>query len=254
MDRDPSATHPSAVVPVDAPVPDRRRELFAIRAVAFAPLVAVAVAYAVHAPFAAELDRGVGLLARGDTAGLHAWAGELGPWAPLGTTLLMVVQAIAAPIPAVLVTATNAWLFGWKQGGMLSIAQATLAALVCYALARSLGEPLVARVVSSAARARADALMESHGAATVLVARLLPFVPFDPISYVAGLARMPVRSFTWATLVGQIPAGMTYAYLAEQSREPSALIVQVPAALIGLVILGAGVRRWLLGPRIAPSG
>jgi uncharacterized membrane protein YdjX (TVP38/TMEM64 family) len=230
---------------MDAVLPTRRgREYFAIQALALLPFAVFGAAYFAHAEFATEVDRGVGLLARWDRDGLRDWAADLGPWAALWTTLLMVVQALAAPIPAFLVTATNSWLFGWVVGGALSIVQATLAALVCEALARSLGEPLVVRTTSSEQRARADLVMKKHGATAVLVARLMPFVPFDPISYAAGLARMPVGSFVWATLVGQIPAGMTYAYLA-QTKDPNLLFVSVPAALLGLAVLGAATRRAL---------
>ena len=92
-------------------------------------IVLAPVALALARPDArGALGRGVALLASGDLDGLRAWGADLGAWAPLGTTALMLAQAIAAPLPAVFVTWTNSWLFGPLAGGLLSIAQATLAA------------------------------------------------------------------------------------------------------------------------------
>lgn len=41
----------------------------------------------------------------------------------------------------------------------------------------------------------------------------MPFVPFDPISYAAGLTSMSAWSFTWATGLGQLPATIIYSYI-----------------------------------------
>src|SRR5687768_14631811 len=100
--------------------------LVVLRIVSLAPLVMGLALYLSHDGFRLAMQRGVAALASGDLEGLRAWGGELGVWAIAGTTVLMVVQALAAPIPAVLVTWTNAWLFGWFWGGLLSIVQATL--------------------------------------------------------------------------------------------------------------------------------
>jgi uncharacterized membrane protein YdjX (TVP38/TMEM64 family) len=216
-----------------------------VQALALAPLIAGVAVYALHAPSRAALDAGVSALARGDLAALRAWGTELGAWAMLGTTVLMVVQALAAPIPAVFVTWTNSWLFGPLAGGAISIVQATLAALICFALARAFGEPLVARLLPFDALKRAEAFMLEHGARAVLIARLMPVVPFDPISYVAGLSRMRAGAFAWATLVGQVPAGMAYAYLGHEITRPARLVVAGACVVLALLALALAVRSAL---------
>lgn len=243
-------TDSSPAEPGEAPADAGARGVLAFRLLqlaCFAPLIAAVIAYFVAPDFQATMDVGIHAVSTADLAALRQWGQSLGPWAWLFTSLLMVVQAIAAPIPAVLVTATNAWLFGWVAGGILSIVSATVAATICYVLARSFGEPLVLRLVSREHLAKTDAFIERHGATAVLVARLVPFVPFDPISYVAGLTRMRVWTFFWATLLGQIPAGMTYSYLATQADKPNVLLIVAPSAFLGLVVLGVAARRALLG-------
>jgi uncharacterized membrane protein YdjX (TVP38/TMEM64 family) len=223
------------------------RALTWLRIASLAPLAGGLALYAAHEPTRTALDTGVSALVHGDLPALRRWGSALGGYAILGTTVLMVVQAIAAPIPAVLVTVTNSWLFGWFQGGLLSCAQATLAALLCFALARAFGEPLVARLMPARALKKAEAFMLEHGAAAILVARLMPLVPFDPISYVAGLTRMRWTSFTWATLLGQIPAGLAYSYLGAQIDRPSQFAISFAGVMLGLIAAGALARRTLTG-------
>ena len=189
-----------------------QRALWLVRVVTLLVLVVVLVCYVMFPTLRAQLSSGVALLLHGDLIGLRTWTAQFGPWAPLASLFLMIVQAIAAPIPAVLITGANGLLFGPFLGGLLSIVSATLAAAVCFLLARSFGEPFVSRLVPPTVLQRTNAFMAQHGTAAVLIARLLPVVPFDPISYVAGLTQMRLTAFCWATLVGQIPAGMTYAY------------------------------------------
>lgn len=54
-----------------------------------------------------------------------------------------------------------------------------------------------------------------YGTHTIIICRLLPFVPMDPVSYIAGLTGMNFRTFLWATAIGQIPVLMMYSYFGE---------------------------------------
>ena len=51
---------------------------------------------------------------------MRAFISKYGPWAMLVSSLLMIFQSLAAPLPAFFITLTNANLFGWWQGCILS--------------------------------------------------------------------------------------------------------------------------------------
>ncbi|HBX3377016.1 TPA: TVP38/TMEM64 family protein [Klebsiella pneumoniae] len=55
-------------------------------------------------------------------------------------------------------------------------------------------------------------LFHRFGPQTILVCRLLPFVPFDPVSYAAGLTSLRFWPFMLATGVGQLPATIVYSW------------------------------------------
>lgn len=218
-----------------------------IRAAATLPVVALGVALVADDGLRELLVEGCRRLFDRDLDGVRRIGESLGPWAAAYTTLLMIAQALAAPIPAFVVTAANSLLFGPLVGAALSVASATLAAVICFGLARAWGEPLVARYVAPRTRARMDELAAEHGATAVLVARLVPFVPFDPVSYLAGLTPMRLGPFVRATLVGQIPAAIGYSYLAQGMAQPRHFLAMAVAVVGGLALLGVAVHR-LTGP------
>jgi len=239
-----------AVEQPDKSAPQQKQaSLLLLRLGTLLVFVAGLVAYCVFPTLRAQLSSGIILLLSGDLSGLRAWTAQFGLWAPLASLFLMIVQAIVAPIPAILITAVNSLLFGPFLGGLLSIVSATIAAAVCFLLARSLGEPFVSRLVSPSVLQRTNTFMTQHGTAAVLIARLIPIVPFDPISYAAGLTEMRLAAFCWATLVGQIPAGMTYSYVGQDIYRPGHLVVKGIGAFLGLLILGWAVRHVLVRRR-----
>lgn len=138
---------------------------------------------------------------------------SFGVLAPLISFLLMVFQAILAPLPAFLITFANAALFGWVYGAALSWISAMVGALLCFYIARFLGRDVVEKLTSKMALESVDAFFKRHGVYAILIARLLPFISFDVVSYAAGLTSMSLRSFLVATGIGQLPATLVYSYV-----------------------------------------
>ncbi len=156
------------------------------------------------------------VLARGDVVFVRDYLRGFGAWAPVISALLMVFQSVAAPLPAFMITFANGLLFGWAWGAALSWSSAMLGAAVCFAIARALGRPIVEKLVGgSSALEVSDLFFERYGERAVLIARLLPFVSFDIISYGAGLTSMRFRRFWIATGIGQLPATLVYSYLGQ---------------------------------------
>ena len=87
-----------------------------------------------------------------------------------------------------------------------------LGAAVCFGLARFLGRDVVSRLTGKGVLQSVDQFFVSYGAKSIFIARLLPFVPFDPISYAAGLTGMRFVPFMIATGLGQLPATLVYSY------------------------------------------
>ena len=158
---------------------------------------------------------------------------SFGIWAPVVSFLLMVLQSLAAPLPAFIITFANAGLFGWVKGAILSWSSAMAGAALCYAIARIYGRSVVEKFTTRAALREVDVFFERYGKWAVLIARLLPFVSFDVVSYAAGLTSMGFWEFFWATGLGQLPATIVYSYVGDM------LVGSVKTFVFGLLIVFA---------------
>ena len=232
-------------------------KLRVLQALCLLPLPVLAGVFFLSPPFQAGVSEAFSLLRSGDLSGLESWARATGGWAPLIMAGLMVLQAISPiPIPALVVTITNSFLFGPLLGGLLSILSANIAAMVCFSIGRLFGEQVVERLVSEQTKARIDQLAGVHGIRAVFVARLIPIVPFDGVSYLCGIGRVRAAPFFFATLLGQAPAAMLYSFLAQEAaagmkgeRDPWLVTVTIVLSVLGLLCLSWWIRGLLLGRR-----
>ena len=157
----------------------------------------------------------IGLFQSLDIQKVKEYLLSFGVWAPVISFLLMVFQSLAAPLPAFLITFANAALFGWVYGAMLSWFSAMIGAILCFYIANLLGREAVEKLTSKTALQSVDGFFEKHGRYAILIARLLPFISFDIISYAAGLTKMKTKDFIIATGIGQLPATLIYSYAGE---------------------------------------
>ena len=149
----------------------------------------------------------------GNFSAMRQFIAKYGKWAMLISSLLMIFQSLAAPLPAFFITLTNANLFGWWQGCILSWASSMAGAVLCFYIARILGRDIVEKICTKGALLSVEQFFEKYGTKCILIARLLPFISFDVVSYAAGLTAMDFWSFFIATGVGQMPACIVYSYV-----------------------------------------
>ena len=160
-------------------------------------------------PVNATMNNILKMFASGDFTVVRQFVESYGAYAALVSFLLMILQSIAAPLPAFLLTFANANLFGWWKGAILSWSSAMAGAAVCFYIARLLGRDAVEKLTSRTGLKQIDEFFEKHGRLSILIARLLPFISFDIVSYAAGLTSMSFGSF----FIGQLPATIIYSYV-----------------------------------------
>ncbi len=173
-------------------------------------------------------------------AGTLAWLRALGPWAAAGGVGLLVAD-IALPIPSTIVMSALGATYGFWLGGLLATLGSMLAGLTAYGCARWAGRPAAIWIAGEDGLARTEELFARGGAWLVLTSRWLPILP-EAVACLAGLARMPFRTFFWALTVGSVPLGLTFAWIGTLTEDRSGLAL----ALSALIPVGAWVlsRRW----------
>jgi uncharacterized membrane protein YdjX (TVP38/TMEM64 family) len=176
-------------------------------------IVGLICVYLFVTPVRTSIEKIVSLFGKLDVEAIKEYILSFGIWAPIISFLLMVFQSVAAPLPAFLITFANASLFGWVKGALLSWSSAMAGATLCFYIARIYGRNTAEKLTSKFALEEIDKFFDKYGDYAILIARLLPFISFDIVSYAAGLTAMGFWSFFWATGLGQLPATLVYSYV-----------------------------------------
>lgn len=171
----------------------------------------------------------------------RAYIAKYGALAPIVSAILMIFQSVIAPLPAFLITFANGTLFGFWWGSLLSWSSSMVGAAFCFYIARALGIQRITTLISKPAVDKANDFFEKYGTYAVLIARLMPFISFDVVSYFAGATRMRFLGFWVATGIGQLPATLVYSYLGE-SASP-----HIKWILFGFgIVIAISIIRWLM--------
>ena len=172
-----------------------------------------------------------------------------GPGAVAIAIGLMVGQAIIAPLPMNVVTITNALVFGPVWGSVLSWFSTILGASLCFLLSKTFGKPFAEKIVGSRIH-NAEGFFRKYGLQAMFLVRIMPFVPFDAISYGAPLVGVPFSRFLLATAVGIIPSVLVYSYLGAIIAKVYwwVLIGLLCAALVGILAAARVLRKSINHP------
>lgn len=206
-------------------------------------LMALGALYFFVPSFAVQVKTAVGILARADIKAMRIYLHSYGLWAPIISMALMVLQALAAPLPAFVITFANAWVFGWVWGAVYSWTGAMIGASICFWIAKVYGRPVVEKMVGKKSLAMSDDFFTRYGRYSVIIARLIPVVPFDIISYAAGLTTIGFWEFFWATGIGQLPATIIYSWLGENMSPSAKYAFWAVCAFLVLLFFSLAVKK-----------
>jgi uncharacterized membrane protein YdjX (TVP38/TMEM64 family) len=193
------------------------------------------------------LREAIGHAAGGDTTALREQLRGTGAGGVLLLYGLMLAHVIVI-FPAEITNMVAGFTYGIPLGLAICISGWFLSALGTYAVGRIAGRPVVERLAGPARVAVAEGMMERGGWPFLLVVRLLPFVPFSLVGYLAGATRVPLARFAWTSLVGAIPLIALAVVLGSRLEHFSITDPLVWGTIAGFaVLIGLGHpvgRRW----------
>lgn len=175
---------------------------------------------------------------------VESW--ETWGWAAV---LLLLSADLVLPLPATGVMSAAGYLYGTFVGGTISAVGSFLSGMLAYGLSRAFGHGLAERLAGKDDLVRGEKLFRHRGAWIVALSRWLPLLP-EVIACLAGVTRMPLRTFAVALACGSIPMGYVYAAIGAAGQSNPALAISlsiiVPAILYAAVqpfIRSAGRER-----------
>jgi len=162
--------------------------------------------------------------------GAKRWLDGLGPWGWAGGIGLL-ISDLFLPIPNTVVMSALGYVYGWFWGGVVSVVGSMLSGIVAYALCRWFGRSAARWLAGEDGLARGEELFQSNrGGWIVALSRFMPVLP-EAIASLAGLTKMPWRTFLIAMLSGCLPLGFVFAAIGAMGIERPGLAISLSAGI-----------------------
>lgn len=194
------------------------------------------------------IDESIKQIANGDIEGIKNYLLSYGFWSPFVSTILMIIAVIIAPLPTFVITFANGLLFGTFLGGLLSWISALFGAIAAFYISRSLGKPVVEKVVNKKILTWMSNFFKSYGIHAIILARIVPIASYGMVSFAAGLTTMRFRTYIIGTAIGQTPATILFSYLGEHATDSVWILFVVFLVVFAMVVIGS-----ILKPRFERS-
>ena len=169
----------------------------------------------------------------------------------------LLTAAFAVPLVSEPLTLAGGLMFGTLPGAIYTNIGATAGASVAFLFSRYiLGGWIQKR--SGFRLARLNEEIERNGYRYLLSLRLTPLVSFTLIDVLAGLTRVPLKTFIWTTAAGILPATLIYSYTGsrlsyiESARDIFSGRMLIALALLALLPVLPVIYRKIIG-RPKPS-
>lgn len=136
----------------------------------------------------------------------------MGPMGIVYFAVLYIVAEVVA-IPAMPLTASAGYLFGWQQGTAVVLFSATIAASIGFTIARTfLREKVVSMIEHNPKFKVIDRAIEKEGFKLMLLLRMSPIFPFSLSNYLYGTTSIKFWEYFLGTLIGFAPGTFAYVY------------------------------------------
>lgn len=142
---------------------------------------------------------------------IRTWVLSFGWVSPVIYIVMYIVRPFIL-FPAAILSMAGGLAFGTWKGMLFTLVGAVTGAVLSFLVARKIGGTFF-RGKEDPRLAKLERAMSRKGFMMVLMLRIAPFVPFDLVSYSAGAARVPLRAFLPATIIGTLPGTFAYNYL-----------------------------------------
>ena len=129
-------------------------------------------------------------------------------WGPIVYVILYTIRPLIL-FPSTLLTLAGGFVFGAIAGTIYTIIASNLSSTVAYFVGRYFGEGLLKEGKGEGLIQRYATRMRNNSFETVLIMRFI-FLPYDAVSYLAGLLRIKYWPFILATALGSIPGTVAF--------------------------------------------
>ncbi|MBD7910686.1 MULTISPECIES: TVP38/TMEM64 family protein [Clostridium] len=161
---------------------------------------------------------------------------DKGPYAVAIYLLIYAIKPFLVVIPSNVLVIVSGVLFGPVKGSILSMIGFGISGAIAFYLARFLGKDFVQSIIGKRF-IKLDDNMKKDGFRILFLLRLLPVIPYDPLSYACGFTNMKFSSFLAASVLGVSIETICYSVLGKNFRNPFSWKFFLPLLIIIIVTI-----------------
>ncbi|MHA1715262.1 MAG: TVP38/TMEM64 family protein, partial [Promethearchaeota archaeon] len=114
---------------------------------------------------------------------------------PIIYLIVMAIQGLLIPIPSEIILLISGLLWGPYLGTLIGTLGSLVAGSLCYYITLKGGRPIAEKLVGNKVLNPIDNLIKKYGTWFIFIARALPMMAFDPISYAGGLLKFNFKKY-----------------------------------------------------------
>lgn len=181
---------------------------------------------------------------------LSNYVQQFGHWAPVVAFGLFVIQAALPVFPYIILAAAGGMLFGFKLGFILAWSGALTGACLAFWICRLLGYSPLSQWLYTRYGYDVDNHSPSVAFWSIMISRVVPFVPTPLINVAAALGGVSFFIFLVSSAIGKLPTAILYTGLGLalfNARDINTILL----IIAGVMLLLLGLRflaRKLLPP------
>lgn len=155
----------------------------------------------------------------------------------------LAIAIIVGPIPSTPFTAAAGTVWGPNQAGLYGVLGIFLGSVAAYFIGRTLGRSAV-KALTGKSVSLSTHRGERYLGWVILIGHTLPVMPYDLLSYAAGISGLSFQVFAVSCLLGIIPCTLMMTYMgAALMLNPGGTVAIALVLIGGCAILAWGVRR-----------
>lgn len=131
---------------------------------------------------------------------------QFGLIAPVVYIVAHTIQVVVMALPGYAMAVVGGILFGPFFGTAYTMVGVTLGSAIAFLIARLYGRPVVERLLHENALEKFDTFTQQAGVPGLFLFVLIPVLPEDVISFVAGLSHFRLPVFVAVVFLGRLPA------------------------------------------------
>ncbi|MCM3718303.1 TVP38/TMEM64 family protein [Fictibacillus phosphorivorans] len=181
---------------------------------------------------------------------LRDWVLSYGMVAPVIYVFINVIRPFTL-FPITVLSVAGGLAFGVFWGTVYTVFSSTLGAVISFYVAKHLGARWLKRTTDAPSKIEKwQRQLKEKGFFYIFLLRIIPILNFDLVSYVAGVSRLRLRSYIFATILGVLPGTLASNLLGDSFIKGNGTFIGIAVCL---VILAASIPIFMKNKSLVPG-